>query len=417
MRLVSTNLEDREYDIVCWGATGFTGALVVEYLLEHHGSEGVRLAIAGRDRTKLEALRDRLSSTIPAAAELPILIGDSLDRASLDTIARSTKVVCTTVGPYAKYGEQLVAVCAEAGTHYCDLTGEVQFIRRMIDRYDEAARASGARIVNCCGFDSIPSDLGVYMLHRAFEQRGGRLQRVRMFVGETKGGASGGTIASALNIIDEVKRDRSVLRVLNDPYSLYPTGEAAGPDGRDQRGVGHDGDLGMWTGPFVMAAVNAKIVRRSNALLDFAYGREFRYDESISTGAGVKGLLTAAAVTVAMGAMLPLMVFGPTRKLLERKLPKTGEGPSKEAREQGFFVARLIGDGVDDSGQPLQLRGRVEGVNDPGYGETAKMLGESAMVLAFDRLGAPGGLRTPASTMGEALLVRLRAAGMTFRVE
>jgi short subunit dehydrogenase-like uncharacterized protein len=358
-----------------------------------------------------------LAARFPAAAELPILIGDSLDRASLDEIAGSTKVVCTTVGPYAKYGEQLVAACAAAGTHYCDLTGEVQFIRRMIDRHDQPARASGARIVNCCGFDSVPSDLGTFMLHRAFEQRGGQLQRVRMFVGETKGGASGGTIASGLNIIDEVKRDRSVLRVLGDPYSLYPRGEPAGSDRRDQAGVGRDKDLGMWTGPFVMASINAKIVRRSNALLDFAYGRGFRYEESASTGAGAKGLLGAAIVTVAMGVMIPALVFGPTRKLIERKLPKPGEGPSREAREAGFFVARLIGDGVDADGQPLQLRGRVAGVNDPGYGETAKMLGESAMALAFDPLDSPGGLRTPASTMGDALLERLRAAGMTFRIE
>jgi short subunit dehydrogenase-like uncharacterized protein len=412
---MSTDASDREYDIVCWGATGFTGALVVEYLIEHHGLEGLRLALGGRDRTKLEALRDRLSALDPAAAELPLLIGDSLDRASLDAIARSTKVVCTTVGPYAKYGEQLVAACAEAGTHYCDLTGEVQFIRRMIDRYDQEARASGARIVNCCGFDSIPSDIGTYMLHRAFEQRGGRIQRVRMFVGELKGGMSGGTIASALNIADEIKRDRSVLAVLGNPYSLYPTGEPGGPDRRDQMGIHRDADLGMWTAPFMMAAVNAKIVRRSNALLDFAYGRDFRYEEAASTGTGVKGLLGAVAMTAAIGAMLPAMAFGPTRKLMERKLPKPGEGPSREARERGYFIARLIGDGVDDSGQPLQLRGRVEGVNDPGYGETAKMLGESALALAFDDLDAPGGLRTPASTMGDALLERLRAAGMVFR--
>ncbi|PRP94024.1 saccharopine dehydrogenase family protein [Enhygromyxa salina] len=414
---MSTDLSDREFDIVCWGATGFTGGLVVEYLLEHHGLKGLRLALAGRDRNKLEALRDRLTAIDVAAAELPLLVGDSHDRASLDAIARRTKVVCTTVGPYAKYGEQLVAACATLGTHYCDLTGEVQFIRRMIDRHDEAARASGARIVNCCGFDSIPSDIGTYMLHRAFEQRGGQVQRVRMFVGETKGGASGGTIASGLYIADEAKRDRSVLRTLVEPYSLYPAGEPPGRDKRDQAGVRKDDDLGMWTAPFVMAAVNAKVVRRSNALLDFAYGRDFRYEESTSTGPGLKGLLGAAAVTAVMSAAIPALSFGPTRKLLEKKLPKPGEGPSREAREQGFFVARLIADGVDASGDLMQLRGRVEGVNDPGYGETAKMLGESALALAFDPLSSPGGVRTPASTMGDALLERLRAAGMTFRVE
>lgn len=406
----------RAHDIVLWGATGFTGALVAEYLVKR-GLDGVRLALAGRNLAKLEKVRAELGQYDPKAAELPLLVGDSHDRASLDAIARQAKVVCTTVGPYAKYGSELVAACAEHGTHYCDLTGETQFIHRMIRAHEAQARETGARLVNCCGFDSIPSDLGTYMLYKAFADRGGQVHRVRMFCGETKGAASGGTIASMLNLVDEVKRDRSVLKVLGHPYSLYPEGERAGVDGSDQRGIGRDDDLGMWTAPFIMAAINAKVVRRSNALLDFAYGRDFRYDECASTGKGLSGLTRAAVTAGGMAAFLPAIAFGPTRRLLEKRLPSPGEGPDRATRESGFFVVRLIADGVDSGGNPLQLRGRVEGINDPGYGETAKMLGESALCLAFDELDSPGGLRTPASAMGEPLIERLRAAGMTFRVD
>jgi short subunit dehydrogenase-like uncharacterized protein len=411
-----TEPAEREYDIVLWGATGFTGSLVAEYLVGQHGLDGLRLALGGRDRAKLERLRRQLARIDAAAAELPLLIGDSFDRASLDAIAARTKVLCTTVGPYAKYGEQAVAACTSQGTHYCDLTGEPQFIRRMIDRHHDAARENGVRIVNCCGFDSVPSDIGTFMLHRAFAARGGRIERVRCFASEINGGVSGGTIASAMQLADESKADHSVLKIVEDPYSLYPRGEAPGPDGRDQMGVRRDEDIDMWTAPFVMSMINAKVVRRSNALLDFAYGRDFRYQEVASTGKGIKGLVRAAAISVGMALMMPALAVGPVRKLAERRLPKPGEGPSREAIEQGHFVCQLIGNGVDAEGKPLELRGSVEGTKDPGYGETAKMLGESAMALASDELDSPGGLLTPASAMGEMLLERLRAAGMTFRV-
>ena len=220
-----------------------------------------------------------------------------------------------------------------------------------------------------------------------------------------------------LNMVDEIKRDRSLARLLADPYALYPADEPPGPDGRDALGVGRETAVGMWTAPFVMAAINGKIVRRTNALLDFAYGREFHYVERMTTGTGLRGLGFALGISVAMAAMLPAMAFGPIRTLAQRRLPAPGEGPSRELREAGYFVTRLIGEGVDERGDAMQLRGRVEGVKDPGYGETAKMLGESALTLALEPLDAPGGVRTPASTMAEALLGRLRAAGMTFRVE
>jgi short subunit dehydrogenase-like uncharacterized protein len=405
----------REHDIVVFGATGFTGCLVAEYLVSR-GLGNLRLALAGRDRGKLEQVRSSLAQLDPAAAEIPLLIADSFDRASLDAIAAYTKVLCTTVGPYAKYGEHVVAACAAYGTHYCDLTGEPQFVRRMIDRYDDEARLTGARIVTCCGFDSVPSDLGVFMLYRAYQQRGGQLQRVRNFLAGSRGGVSGGTIASAINIIDEARSDREVLEAVFNPYSLYPRGEPQGPDAQDQMGVRRDADLGAWTAPFIMAAINGKIVRRSNALLGFAYGREFRYAESMRIASGLGGLVGAAIVSASIGLATSAMAITPLRRLAERRFAKPGSGPSKEQREHGYFNFQLIADGVDGDGQALQLRARVKGVGDPGYAGTAMMLGESALSLAFDQIDAPGGLRTPASTMGEELLGRLRSAGMCFEV-
>lgn len=410
------NRSERAHDIVLFGATGFTGALVAEYLVRHHLG-AARLALAGRDRSKLERVRDELARIDERARALPIVIADAHDRRALDEVAASTAVVCTTVGPYAKYGSELVAACVRHGTDYCDLTGEVQFMRRTIDAHHEEARKSGARIVHCCGFDSIPSDLGTWMMQEAMrEQHGGRLDEVRFFAGETRGGFSGGTIASLLTALDEVAQDRSVARVLADPYALTPG--FRGPDRRDATGVGFDRDLGMWTAPFVMASVNTRVVRRTNQLLDFEYGREFRYSEVSSTGKGPAGLARATAMTAGLGGLMAALAVRPTRKLLEKRvLPKPGEGPSKEQRERGFFVIRLIGKGRSKDGAEITLRGRIEGKADPGYGETAKMLGESALCLALDGIDAPGGVRTPASTMPAPLLTRLRNAGMVFRVE
>jgi short subunit dehydrogenase-like uncharacterized protein len=407
---------ERPFDVVLFGATGFTGRLVAEYLLLRLDKTGLRLALAGRNRDKLERIRSELASSSGAAASLPLLVADSHDRGALDAVARDAAVVCSTVGPYAKHGEELVAACVAHGTDYCDLTGEPQFIRRMIDRHHDEAGRSGARIVHCCGFDSVPSDLGTLMLVTAAEERGGRLREVKLFAGESRGGFSGGTVASMMNVMDEAK-DPAVRRILGDPYALYPTDAPRGEDGPDQRGVRFDPDLGMWTGPFIMASVNTRVVRRSNALLGFRYGRDFHYSEATSTGRGPAGLARAAALAGGLGAFAGAMALGPTRKLIGKKLPVPGEGPSQETRERGYFVIRLVGKGEAD-GHPLELRGRVEGTQDPGYGETAKMLGEAALCLAVDgpELGAPGGVRTPASTMGMRLVERLRNAGMVFDV-
>lgn len=409
----------RPLDVILWGATGFTGQLVAEYLLEATRGGDLRWALAGRSEDKLRRVRGDLAKIDPRAAELPIRLGDSHDATALSKLAAEASVICSTVGPYARYGGPLVAACVEHGTDYCDLAGETQWIRRMIDAHHEEAQRTGARIVPCCGFDSIPSDVGTFMLQEhALAEHGAPCSEIKFFAGRSRGSASGGTIQSIFNLVDEAKRDRSVLSAIGNPYALNPEGERRGPDRSDQKGVRFDPDLGEWTGPFVMAAINTRVVRRSNALLDYRYGKDFRYSEVAAFGAGPRGALRASGMAAGLSAFLAAAAVGPARNLLARRLPSPGEGPDREARERGFFIVHLVGKGHDAQGKPFELRGRVEGKRDPGYGETAKMLGESALCLAVDgaSLDAAGGLLTPAATMGQRLLERLRAADMVFEV-
>jgi short subunit dehydrogenase-like uncharacterized protein len=409
----------RSFDVLLWGATGFTGQLVAEYLARHYGvGRELRWALGGRSKDKLEKVRASLEAVDTRARELPLVLGDGTDRASLDRLAVDASVVCSTVGPYALHGRELVAACVEAGTDYCDLTGEPQFVRAMIDAHHERAGATGARIVHCCGYDSIPSDLGTLMLQeRALEKHGARCAEVKHLAGEAKGGMSGGTAASMVALMDEASRDPAIRRLLNDPYSLDPDRGEPGPDGHDQRGVRWDADLAQWTGPFLMAAINTRVVRRTNALLGYAWGRDFRYREAMSFGAGAKGWLTAAGVSAGTTLGVAAVAVAPVRRLVaKRLLPAPGEGPSKEVRDSGFFVSRLVGTLPHGKGK---LRGTVRGTSDPGYGETAKMLSESAVCLAKDGDAIPrrGGVLTPGSCMGMRLVERLRDAGMTFDVE
>ena len=254
---------EREFDVVVWGATGFTGALVAEYLLSRYGMDGtLRWAIAARSSSKLDALKSSLGAT---AASLETIVADSFDEQKLADMAARSKVVISTVGPYAKYGSPLVAACVAQGTHYCDLAGEAQWIRKMIDQHHDAAAASGARIVHCCGFDSVPMDVGVWFLQReAHERHGSYCRSIAMLVKAIKGGASGGTLASITNLIKEARADREAARGMGDPYSLNPPGEREGPDRRDQRDVRFDKVAEVWTAPFIMAGINTKVVRRSN---------------------------------------------------------------------------------------------------------------------------------------------------------
>ncbi len=405
----------RHLDLVVWGATGFTGRLVAEYLLGRYGAAGdLRWAVGGRSAAKLGRVRAELGE---GSEEIPMLLGDSHDPASLDAIASRARVVCSTVGPFARHGSELVAACVRHGTHYCDITGEVQWMRRMIDAHEGAARESGARIVHACGFDSIPSDLGCFFVQEAMRDAHDRpCEEVKLRVRRARGGFSGGTVASMLLALEEAKGDRTVRRVLGHPYSLNPEGERSGPDGSDQRGVAWDPDVGSWTAPFVMAAVNTRVVRRSNALLGYVYGRDFRYSEATMTGRGPAGWARAAGLTAGLGGFVTLASVPPTRALLEKlALPKPGEGPSREERERGFFDLVLVGKGVGH-----EVRARVTGDRDPGYGATSRMLGESAVCLAqdADELGVGGGFWTPASAMGARLIARLReSAGMGFEIE
>ena len=371
----------------------------------------MRIGLAGRSRERLEALTGRLGGS---SADWPLIVADSSDADAMADMARRTRAVATTVGPYAKYGRALVQACAEAGTHYADLCGEVLFIRETIDRLDATASRTGARIVHACGFDSIPSDLGVRELHEAARAAGaGDLGDTTLVVSAMRGGVSGGTIDSMRNQIAEMRASRDTARLVTDPYALSPDRPAEpdlGPE-RDLRGIERDEELGLWLAPFVMAPFNTRIVRRSNALQDWAYGRTFRYREVMSAGADRLAPVKGAAVAGGLGALVAGLSFKPTRALLDRVLPSPGEGPSEATRRKGFFKFAIHS--RTTGGEAATARVAAQG--DPGYAATAVMFGESALCLALDgdRLPDRAGVLTPATAMGAALADRLRATGHT----
>lgn len=404
---------EREFDVVIQGATGFTGTLVAEYLLrQYRVDDKLRWALAGRSEDKLRQVRDDLGAE---AAGLELIVADSFDKDALSGLASRTRVVLTTVGPYALYGSDLVEACVNVGTHYCDLAGEVQWIRRMIDTHQARARETGAKIVHCCGFDSVPMDIGVWFLQDAVHDKYGKYcESISMMVKATKGTASGGTLASMMNLIKESREDRTVARTLIHPYSLNPEGEREGPDARDQQKVLYRDDAKSWTAPFVMAGVNTKVVRRSHALAGYPYGKGFRYDESVLTGRGIGGWLKGAIMMTGIGALVFFASFTPTRKFLQRfVLSKPGEGPDRELQKTGFFNLMQIGKLADGT----VVRGRITGDQDPGYGSTSKMLSECAVCLAKDDLDTQGGVWTPAAVMARPLIERLRRnAGLTFEL-
>lgn len=400
---------DEPVDIALHGATGFVGALTAAYLAEH-APPGVRIALSGRSEAKLAATRAALPSS---AAQWPLIVTDSADPAATDRLAAAAGVVVSTVGPYAKYGRELVASCARAGTHYADLTGEVLFVRDSIDRCHGVAESTGARIVHSCGYDSVPSDLGVWLAHRAAEAAGaGGLTEVRT-VASMRGGVSGGTVDSLRGQIDAVRADRSLRRIAADPHALSPDRAAEPtPSQPSDAGAPGRGPDGRWTAPFVMASYNTRIVRRSNALLGHAYGRGLRYGELQNCGSGPLGAVTAAGVTAALGALVGAFALGPVRPLLDRALPAPGTGPSERTRRAGWF--RMDTTATTESG--ARLRVRVSGPGDPGYAATAVMLGESGLALALGGDALPGraGVLTPATAIGDVLVERLRAAGHVY---
>ena len=398
----------RTYDIVVFGATSFVGQILCRYLTERHGTDGsLRWAIAGRNSTKLDSVAS------DTGADVERIVADASDAEAMAALAASTRVVVSTVGPYALYGSTLVAAAVEAGTHYCDLTGEPQWIQRMIDQHQLAAEKSGARIVHSCGFDSIPSDLGVWFTQQEAVQRlGAPCTEIAMRVKAMKGGASGGTVASMVNMMEELSADPSLREVLTNPYSLAPESMRTGPKQPNVTIPKRDEVSGEWVAPFVMASINTRIVQRTHALLGHPWGGDFLYDEAMMMGGGPVGAAKAATVTGGLGGFMGLSSVGPIRSALEKYvLPKPGTGPSPEAQAAGFFDIRFFGS--TDDGRTVQTK--VTGDADPGYGSTAKMLGEAALALV-EGAGA-GGFLTPATAFGNDLIERLiEHAGLTFDV-
>ena len=401
---------DRELDVVLFGATGFAGRLVAGYLAGH-APAGVRIGLAGRTQRRLADVRAGLGA---AASAWPLLVTDSADPVSLAALARAARVVVTTVGPYRAHGLALVQACAEAGTDYADLTGEVLFIRDSIDRCHDVAAATGARIVHCCGFDSVPSDLGVLLLHLAARaDDAGDLQDTTLVVTALRGGVSGGTLASMTGQQAEVRASAQRRKVVGDPYALSPD-RAAEPDLGDERDldwVKYDRELRTWTGPFAMAGINTRVVRRSNALQGWAYGRLFRYREVTGFGASPAAPLLAATASTALKAAEAGLAFAPSRTLLSRLLPAPGQGPGEKTRRTGYFRIQVH----TRTSAGARYLATIAAQGDPGYAATSVMLGETALCLALDRDQLPGhaGVLTPATAMGAALADRLRSAGQT----
>jgi len=412
---IKPSAQEKEFDVIVWGASGFVGKLICEYLVtQYPQTTGVRWAMGGRNKAKLEQLQQQLGQ---AAAEIPLVVADASDASAMTTMVQRTKVILTTVGPYAQYGTPLLQACAEQGTDYVDLTGEPQWIRRMIDAHQATAEKSGARIVPCCGFDSIPSDLGTFFLNQQAEaQAGSPCSTVKMRVKDLKGGASGGTIASIINLIEEAKADRSIARTLRNPYALNPEDQRQGPPQPSEFPVSNDTDFNSWIAPFIMAGINSKVVRRTHALLNQRYGSHFVYDEAVLIKPGFKGRLKAYGLAAGISLFMLGASMDWSRNLLKKHvLPKPGEGPSRHARENGYYT--LLFHGTTAQGRVFQAR--VTGDKDPGYGSTAKMITESALCLAFDipKDAKGGGLWTPASAMGSTLQARLEdKAGLTFEM-
>lgn len=412
--------DSRPYDLVLFGASGFVGKLTARHLAAH-ADPSVRIALAGRSRSRLEEVRGDLGE---AAADWPLVVADADEPDSIVEMARSATAVATTVGPYAKWGLPLVEACAEAGTHYADLTGEVLFVRDSIDRFHETAESTGARIVHSCGFDSIPSDLAMMVAADSVgtspdtgDGTADPFTEATLVVVSMKGGVSGGTIDSMRTQVAAMAADPAKRRIGMDPYALSPD-RGAEADLGPQRDVGpprYDRSLAMWVAPFVMAPYNTRIVRRSNALLGHAYGRRVRYSEVMGFSSPITGPAMAAGLSAGTLAGVAAMGFGPTRKLLDRVLPAPGEGPDEETRRKGHFKVELHG--TTSGGRRVVSTVAAQG--DPGYAATAVMLGQSALALALDgddALPDAAGVLTPATGIGQALVSRLVARGFDISV-
>ena len=389
-----------KFDIVVYGATGFTGQLVAEYLaLRYRADSDLKWAMAGRSLDKLASVRD----AIGAPADTALIVADAGDPASLKAMVDQTKAVLSTVGPYQLYGSELVAACAASGTDYLDLCGEPVWMRQMIDAHQATAQSTGARIVFSCGFDSLPFELGVFFLEETAKKvLGAPVNRVKGRVRDMKGTFSGGTAASIKATFAAAAKDLSLVALLQNPFVLTPGFE--GP--KQPRGNKPllDEDMGSWTAPFVMATINTRNVHRSNMLMNFPYGKDFVYDEMVLTGPGEQGEANAKRLVAAVNA----------ERMGAANGPKPGEGPSKEERENGRYDLLFVGLAPDGR----QVRVAVKGDRDPGYGSTSKMISECAICLLRDTPDVPAGIWTPGAAMGNRLIKRLvDHAGLTFEVE
>ncbi len=400
--------KNKKLDIIIWGATGFTGKLVCEYINENYLKKSLNWGIGGRSKEKLLIVNEKLN-----LCDNRIFIADSYDIKSLINLTSKTKVICSTVGPYALYGTKLIEACIITGTDYCDITGETQWIRKIIDNYHKKAKEKNIKIINSCGFDSIPSDMGVYYSQKIiFEKIGKYANMINMRVAAAKGGISGGTYNSLSNVLDEARIDKDVRKTLTNPYGLNPIEKQLGKDKRDLQKVIFDKISNSWIAPFVMAGINTKIVRRSHALIDFKYGANFTYDEAILTGKGITGQIKGYI------SLIPIFLAtrkngGLIKKLVNNIMPKSGEGPSEKKRKNGYFKLRFYLK-VEDKTYICKLKGDM----DPGYGSTSKMLAESAVCLALDKIPKKYGILTPSVALGDSLLKRLREnAGLSFKLE
>ena len=324
----------REFDIIIWGASGFTGRLVANYLFNKYGiNGGLKWAMAGRNLDKLKLIRSEVANE-----NVPLIVADSNDEVSLNDLTKRASVICTTVGPYAKYGSKLVDACVENKTHYCDLAGEVQWIRKIIDKHHESAKSNGTKIVNCCGFDSIPSDMGVYFIQNDVRNKNIKIAKhIEMRVAGVSGGISGGTYESLSHVNEEAHKDKNIFKVLVNPYGLNPGGEQEGLDKYDLRSVVFDKSSKNWIGPFIMAAINTKIVRRSNALNGYSYGKDFKYDEATLCGKGLFGRIKGIISTIPLAIIMSAKPGSFVKKIVDKILPKAGEGPDKNKREKQFL--------------------------------------------------------------------------------
>ena len=409
------NINKKKFDLIIFGASGFTGRLIVEYILNNYGALNnyFKWAISGRNREKLERLKQELYYLNSNIESIPIIISDSFNVKNLDNLAQQTKSIISTVGPYLKYGRLLIASCVKYDTDYFDLTGEVPFIRESIDNFNSKAKC---KIVHSCGFDSLPSDMGVMFLQDyVYKKTNTYCTNIKLYVKGFKGGFSGGTLSSILNIDRYIKENPDLKGLLGNPYALNPRGMMVGNDKGSQRGVLWDLETSSWTAPFIMAGINSRNIRRSNALNGFKYGEDFCYNEVMSFKKGIIGYIKSRLVQISIGLFVVLLKLKVVNYIMRKFiLTKPGKGPSKSKRENGYFNLIIIGKTKTNH----VFKARVIGDRDPGYESTAKMIVESALssILNQDKTPQNKGVLTPSVALGSIPIERLKDKGIRFEI-